>query len=172
MALLRRDLLLATRLSLSEARARLVAAVRTPADGDAALDATLHGWIEGWDFEVSPGGASGRQGFVAARGRLIDEGGETRIALVLLPGRPVLLVLVLGLLVLSVLAGIAAVLSIVTSARRGLPWMGALGILLPGLCGLGWLSLWDVGFQRAAGRTRELFEGLFDARAVEALGGA
>jgi len=164
-ALLRRDALLTTPLSLTEARSRLVAAVRLPDDGPEA-PALLAGWVEGWEFEVAPSAGEGvRTGLVAARGHLLEEAGQTRIALVLRPGRVALALLVLGLLLLSVAAGLVAVVAIVASTRRGAPhWVGGIGIVLPGLAGVGWLSLWDAAFQRGARRTLALLEGILEAR--------
>lgn len=171
MPLLRRDVLLASPLSLTEARARLVEAVRTPADGADAAGAPLFGWIEGWEFEVAPAGARRPRLLVAARGILHEEQGETRIALILRPGRVALATLLLGMLLLSMGACLAAVVALVASTRRGAPqWVGALGIVLPGLSGLGWLSLWDAGFQRQARRLLQDLAALFDAQL--AAGGA
>jgi hypothetical protein len=173
MPLLRRDALLATSLSLPEARARLVEAVRAPGERGEAPAALLLGWIEGWDFEVSPGPEGLPSRWVAARGRLLEEAGETRVALLLRPGRVALVVLVLGLLALSVAAALAAVMAIVASTRRGAPhWVGALGIVLPGLSGVGWLSLWDSGFQRGAAQNVALLAALLEARELPAGAGA
>ena len=168
MRLLRRDALLATPLSLSDARARLVEAVRTPADGDEAAGAPLSGWIEGWEFEVEQAGARRRLP-VAARGSLHEQQGETRIALSLRPGRVALAIVLGGLLLLSVGACVAAVVALVASTRRGAPqWVGALGLVLPGMAALGWLSLWDAGFQREAGRMLRDLSALFEARPAAA----
>jgi hypothetical protein len=149
--LLRYDVLLASRLSLPEARSRLVAALRPPCDG---ADPPLCGVLEGWSFDVVLSGLDGGLRAVGARGRLVEEAGDTLVELVLRPARGVRRLLGAGLVGIAGVSVTTALLSVAAVAQGYLPiWVAALGWILPVAGGSGWLLLLDVFFQRGAEET-------------------
>jgi hypothetical protein len=149
--LLRNDVLLATRLSLAEARSRLVAALRPAQDG---AEPPLGGVLEGWTFDVVLTGLDGGLRAVGARGRLLDEAGETLVELVLRPARGVRRLLGAGLLGIGAVSVATALLSVAAVAQGFLPiWVGALGWILPVAGGSSWLLFLDGFFQRGAEET-------------------
>lgn len=153
MPLLRNDVLLATPLSMAEARSRLVADLRPPADG---AEPPLRGLLEGWTFDVVLGTLAGGLRSVGARGRLVQEGqaGETLVELVLRPARGVRQLLGAGFLGIGALSVVIALGSIAAVAQGYLPiWVAALGWILPVAGGSSWLLFLDSFFQRGAEET-------------------
>jgi hypothetical protein len=164
--LLREDVLLVTPLSLPEARSRLLAALRAPEEPSAPEALPLVGAMTGWMFDVVPERLRGHLGAVAVRGWLREQGGETRVEVVLRPTAAVRQLALFGLLTVSLVAAGLSLATLVATSRGELqPWLGGLAWMLPALSCAGWLMLLDRFFQRGAALTLQILTSTLQARA-------